>query len=103
MHRYRPVDERRRDWAEVEIPLSAEESRCHAQACLSCGVPFCHGMGCPLSNPIPETNAAVASGNDALAYALLSQTDLFAEFTAHVCPALCEGRTWMPWAPGSRI
>lgn len=91
MHRYRPVDERRRDWAEVEIPLSAEESRCHAQACLSCGVPFCHGMGCPLSNPIPETNAAVASGNDALAYALLSQTDLFAEFTAHVCPALCEG------------
>ncbi|MGN0891062.1 MAG: glutamate synthase subunit beta [Candidatus Spyradenecus sp.] len=91
MHRYRPVDERRRDWAEVELPLSAEESRCHGQACMTCGVPFCHGMGCPLSNPIPETNTAVASGNDALAYALLSQTDLFAEFTSHICPALCEG------------
>lgn len=91
MHNYRPIEERRHDWAEVEIPLTPHESHCHAKACMSCGIPFCHGMGCPLGNVIPETNAAIAAGNEALAYALLAQTDLFAEFTAHVCPALCEG------------
>lgn len=91
MYRYRPIDERRRDWDEVERPLPAEDIAPHARACMACGLPFCHGMGCPLANVIPETNAALAAGDEALAYALLSRTDLFPEFTSRVCPALCEG------------
>ena len=91
MSEYRPIEERRRDWAEVEIPLAAEACRERAQACMACGLPFCHGLGCPLANPIPETNAAVAAGDDALAHELLAQTDPFPEFTSRVCPALCEG------------
>lgn len=91
MYRYRPIDERRLDWDEVERPLPAESVPSHARACMACGLPFCHGMGCPLANVIPETNAALAAGDEALAYALLSRTDPFPEFTARVCPALCEG------------
>ena len=91
MSEYRPIEERRRDWDEVEVPLAASACRERAQACMSCGLPFCHGLGCPLANPIPETNAAVAAGDDALAHALLAQTDPFPEFTSRVCPALCEG------------
>lgn len=91
MNRYRPISERRLDWNEVELPLPAEEAAVHARACMACGLPFCHGMGCPLTNVIPETNAAVAAGDEALAYALLSRTDLFPEFTSRICPALCEG------------
>ena len=91
MSEYRPIEERRRDWDEVERPLAEAACRERAQACMSCGLPFCHGLGCPLANPIPETNAAVAAGDDALAHALLAQTDPFPEFTSRVCPALCEG------------
>ena len=91
MSEYRPIEERRRDWDEVERPLAADSCRERAQACMSCGLPFCHGLGCPLANPIPETNAAVAAGDDALAHDLLAQTDPFPEFTSRVCPALCEG------------
>ena len=91
MSEYRPVEERRRDWEEVGRPLAEGACRDRARECLACGLPFCHGLGCPLANPIPETNAAVAAGDDALAHDLLAQTDLFPEFTARVCPALCEG------------
>lgn len=91
MSDYRPVAERLHDWRAVELPLPEAETASHARACMTCGIPFCHGMGCPLTNIIPETNAALAAGNDALAYALLSKTDRFAEFTSRICPALCEG------------
>lgn len=91
MSEYRPIEERRRDWDEVERPLAASACRERAQSCMACGLPFCHGLGCPLANPIPETNAAVAAGDDALAYDLLAQSDPFPEFTSRVCPALCEG------------
>lgn len=91
MSEYRPVEERRRDWEEVGRPLAEGACRDRARECLACGLPFCHGLGCPLANPIPETNAAVAAGDDALAHALLAQTDPFPEFTSRVCPALCEG------------
>ena len=91
MAHYRPINERIRDWQEVEVPLAEDAVRCEPQACLACGVPFCHGMGCPLANVVPETNAALREGNDPLAYALLSKTHFFPEFTARICPALCEG------------
>lgn len=91
MHNYRPIEERRRDWKEVEIPLTPSDSRMYSKACLSCGIPFCHGMGCPLANVIPETNAAVAVGDDALAYRIHSQTNPFPEFTSRICASPCEG------------
>lgn len=65
---------------------------------MECGVPFCQsgmmlcGMasGCPLHNLVPEWNDLVYTGNWEQAYERLKKTNNFPEFTARVCPALCE-------------
>ena len=87
---YRPVEERVRDRDEVERRLSAEEAEGQAARCRDCGIPFCHGAGCPLGNLIPEFNAAVAAGNLERALDVIGRTAFFPEFTGRVCPALCE-------------
>lgn len=88
---YRPVDQRRRDFREVERQLSCAELHEQASRCMECGIPFCHGAGCPLGNVIPEFNAAAAAGEWRKAWEILSSTSSFPEFTCRVCPALCEG------------
>lgn len=88
---YRPVEQRRRDFDEVERALSPDELREQAGRCMNCGIPFCHGAGCPLGNVIPEINAAAAAGNWETAWDILASTSFFPEFTSRVCPALCEG------------
>ena len=88
---YRPAEQRRRDFREVERPLSCAELHEQAARCMGCGIPFCHGAGCPLGNVIPEFNAAACSGDWRGAWEILSSTSSFPEFTSRVCPALCEG------------
>ena len=87
---YRPVEERVKDNKEVERKLTSIEVINQAGRCHTCGIPFCHGAGCPLGNLVPEFNAAVASGNLERAYDVISKTAFFPEFTGRVCPALCE-------------
>ena len=87
---YRPVEERIRDNKEVERKLSSIEVIGQAGRCHTCGIPFCHGAGCPLGNLVPEFNAAIAIGNLERAYDVISKTAFFPEFTGRVCPALCE-------------
>ena len=87
---YRPTDERKSDWREVERMLSDEELREQTTRCMNCGQPFCHAYGCPLGNLVPDQNRAVAQGNWKLAYELLSSNSDFPEFTSRICPALCE-------------
>ncbi len=88
---YRDVGERLGDFDEVEKTLSAEEIKLQASRCLSCGTPFCHGYACPLANIIPETNELVAMNRWQEALDLLLSTHPFPEFTARICPSLCEG------------
>jgi glutamate synthase (NADPH/NADH) small chain len=57
---------------------------------MTCGVPFCHNAGCPLGNPIPETNALIAEGRFKVAIELEHTCGNFPEFTGRLCPALCE-------------
>jgi glutamate synthase (NADPH/NADH) small chain len=90
-HVYRPVGQRVQNFTEVERPLTGAEIEEQAKRCMSCGIPFCHGGGCPLFNVIPEMNAAAAAGCWETAYRILSETSNFPEFTSRVCPALCEG------------
>ena len=93
---YRPVNERLRDFNEVELRLSESDVLRQAARCMDCGTPFCHSCGCPLENFIPEINEHVYHGSwrdagrwrDALELLLL--TNPFPEFTGRVCPALCE-------------
>ena len=46
--------------------------------------------GCPLNNLIPEWNDMLYNDNFEHAFARLSKTNCFPEFTSRVCPALCE-------------
>ncbi len=85
---YRP--DRLSDFGEVEMHLPISDIRVQASRCMGCGVPFCHGYGCPLANDIPGFNLAVKEGRLADAYRILSATSPFPEFTSRVCPATCE-------------
>lgn len=87
---YRPVEERVKDVNEVERTFAAADIIPQASRCSNCGIPFCHGAGCPLFNLVPEFNAAVAAGDIRKAYDTISKTAFYPEFTGRVCPALCE-------------
>ena len=87
---YRPVEERTMDFNELELPLSPEAINEQASRCMDCGIPFCHGVGCPLDNIIPEFNEYVYRGKWQKACENLHSTNNFPEFTGRVCPAPCE-------------
>ncbi len=90
--------ERIEHFNEFYTPLSKEEQELQGARCMACGVPFCQsglplmGMasGCPLHNLVPEWNDLIYNGNWEEAYYRLIKTNNFPEFTARVCPALCE-------------
>ena len=84
------MEERKRDWSEVERILSVAELKEQTSRCMNCGQPFCHAYACPLGNLVPDQNRAVARGDWKLAYELLSANSDFPEFTSRICPALCE-------------
>ncbi len=89
----RPVNERVRDWHEVEGPhgpLEEDVVRTQAGRCMDCGVPFCT-QGCPLGNPIPDFADLVFKDRWRDAHKRLAATNDFPEFTGRLCPAPCEG------------
>ncbi|MFI3267576.1 MAG: glutamate synthase subunit beta [Rikenellaceae bacterium] len=86
---YRPINDRIKDFGEVEQVLNTEDRRLQASRCMECGVPFCH-WSCPLGNKQPEWQDLLYKNDVKGAYQLLVQTDDFPEFTGRVCPALCE-------------
>ncbi len=88
---YRAPEQRKYDYHEVERRFTEAELRDQTSRCLNCGIPFCHGFGCPLGNVIPEFNRAAHEGRYEDAFRILSMTSYFPEFTSRVCPALCEG------------
>ncbi|CAN5467730.1 glutamate synthase subunit beta [soil metagenome] len=85
----RPLTQRTADFSEAYVPLSTDVLATQAQRCMNCGVPFCH-EACPLGNPIPEFNDMVQQGRWREAYAELTRTNPFPEFTGKICPAPCE-------------
>ena len=84
------VPERLRHYREIYLEMSETELREQASRCMECGVPFCHGYGCPLGNVIPEWNDLLFRGRWREAANLLHLTNNFPEITGRVCPALCE-------------
>lgn len=86
----RPVDERVKDYKEINISLPGDAIRTQGARCMDCGIPFCN-WGCPLGNLIPEFNHMVYKGQWEKAYKRLSLTNPFPEFTGRICPAPCEG------------
>ena len=87
---HRPVEERIHDFNEIDLPLSPEAIRQQAARCMDCGIPFCHGVGCPVGNSIPDMNEFVYKGQWEQACRVLHETNNFPEITGRVCPAPCE-------------
>lgn len=87
---YRSVEERIRDHFEIDIPLSEEALIHQAVRCMDCGIPFCHGVGCPLNNLIPELQDSLQRAQWRKACEILHATNNFPEITGKVCPAPCE-------------
>ncbi|MCB9577526.1 MAG: glutamate synthase subunit beta [Polyangiaceae bacterium] len=85
----RPVDERVKDFRELELPVVQESLQRQGARCMDCGIPFCN-TGCPLENLIPDWNDHVYRGRWDLALDALSATNNFPEVTGRVCPAPCE-------------
>ncbi len=87
---HRPVQERIGDFEEIDLPLSPEAIRQQAARCMDCGIPFCHGSGCPVRNLIPDFNDLVYRDRWEQACHLLHATNNFPEITGRICPAPCE-------------
>ncbi|HUT28274.1 MAG TPA: glutamate synthase subunit beta [Sedimentisphaerales bacterium] len=87
---HRPVEERVHDFRELDLPLTPDEIRRQAARCMDCGIPFCHGTGCPLQNCIPDINELVYRDRWRQACEHLHLTNNFPEITGRVCPAPCE-------------
>jgi glutamate synthase (NADPH/NADH) small chain len=85
----RLVEQRLKDYKEIEVEFPIEHTIQQSARCMDCGVPFCHN-GCPLGNIIPEFNDAVYREDWYMAYKILKTTNNFPEFTGRICPAPCE-------------
>lgn len=88
--KYRSVEERVKDYKEILENYAEDAIKQQASRCQNCGVPFCHGFGCPLGNMIPDWNELVYQNRWQEACDLLHSTNNFPEVTGRVCPALCE-------------
>jgi glutamate synthase (NADPH/NADH) small chain len=88
----RPVDDRIKDFDEIIIEYREDIDTIMEQAsrCQNCGIPFCHGYGCPVENMIPDWNELVSQDRWEEACNLLHSTNNLPEVTGRVCPAPCE-------------
>lgn len=87
---YRPVAERVGDYHEFTVAPSHEDLSTQGARCMDCGIPYCHAVGCPVFNLIPEWNDAVYNGDFKDALTRLEATNNLPEITGRVCPAPCE-------------
>ena len=87
---YLPVQERLKTWTEFTILPDDEVLSEQAGRCIDCGVPYCHTLGCPLGNLIPEWNELVSHGDWYEAFLRLDATNNLPEITGRICPAPCE-------------
>lgn len=86
----RPIEERVKDYREVAELQPEEELTRQGARCMDCGIPFCHAMGCPVLNLIPEFNDLVYRGKWKEAWERLEMTNNLPEITGRICPAPCE-------------
>ncbi len=88
--KYDSVENRITNYNEFSSRLSENELKKQGARCMDCGIPFCHSLGCPLGNLIPEWNDLVYKGRWKEAWERLELTSSFPEITGRICPAPCE-------------
>jgi glutamate synthase (NADPH/NADH) small chain len=87
---YLAKEERVKNYNEFMVMCSEEELRNQGARCMDCGIPFCHSLGCPVYNLIPDWNDLVYRNKWYEAYEQLEKTNNLPEITGRVCPAPCE-------------
>lgn len=87
---YKDVAERLCNFHEFLILQPQEEIKKQGARCMDCGIPYCHVMGCPVYNLIPEWNDLVYHGKWREAYERLELTNNLPEITGRICPAPCQ-------------
>jgi glutamate synthase (NADPH/NADH) small chain len=88
--RYQPPEERIKHYNEFALRPAPEELEPQGARCMDCGIPYCHALGCPAGNLIPEWNDLIYKGRWKEAYERLAVTSPFPELTGRICPAPCE-------------
>ena len=86
----RAIEERLKDYREILVLPAQEEISLQGGRCMDCGIPYCHAMGCPVYNLIPEWNDLVYRGKWKEAFWRLEMTNNLPEITGRICPAPCE-------------
>jgi glutamate synthase (NADPH/NADH) small chain len=84
------VEDRVKDYRELQLLLPDGELMGQAERCIDCGIPFCHAGGCPLGCLIPVENVLVSAGRWREALEVLQERHTLPEITGRVCPAPCE-------------
>jgi len=87
---YLPPEERLKTWKEFTTLPVEEVLEEQAGRCIDCGIPYCHAIGCPVENLIPEWNDLVAHDDWHEAFLRLDATNNLPEVTGRICPAPCE-------------
>ncbi|MBN2354324.1 MAG: glutamate synthase subunit beta [Spirochaetales bacterium] len=87
---YTKIAERLTTFREFVFTQPENEMRLQGGRCMDCGIPYCHALGCPVYNLIPEWNDLVWRGRWREAYERLELTNNLPEITGRVCPAPCE-------------
>lgn len=90
--RDRPVEERIKDFEEVDPGLTLEEAIAEAERCLQCKKPFCVS-GCPVGIDIPAFVRAIADGDLETAARIIEEENMLPAICGRVCPQehQCEG------------
>ncbi len=88
--KYLEIAERLTNFREFVFTQPEAEMRTQGGRCMDCGIPYCHALGCPVYNLIPEWNDLVWQGRWREAYERLEITNNLPEITGRVCPAPCE-------------
>lgn len=87
---YKSIEERLGSYDEFIVMKNEREMKKQAARCMECETPYCHALGCPIFNRIPEWNDLALRKEIKSAYESLISTNNFPEFTGRICPALCE-------------
>jgi glutamate synthase (NADPH/NADH) small chain len=87
---YVKVEERLKHYNEFLVLQPEDELKKQGARCMNCGIPYCHAMGCPVYNLIPEWNDLIYRGKWREAYERLEMTNNLPEITGRICPAPCE-------------
>ena len=89
----RSVEERLKDFNEVDGGMSVDEAMGEAERCLQCKKPLCV-KGCPVNIDIPSFIREIAAGNFRRSAVIIKEQNMLPAICGRVCPqeTQCEGQ-----------